>query len=134
MFDPEAFKNAAIHDVISDKYVPMPVGDYYGLCSKVECKAGESARGPWAYLEMTFDFDQRKNKRLSFWLRFDDEGHLDKNRNLILGQLRKAIGKDTGAFNWTDAEGHSMMVGIGHEADKEDAEKLYERITGFRKG
>jgi len=140
-FDAEAFKSAAISDANADRYTPIPEGTYTGTIIASEPAAGESAKGPWARLDVTVNIEDPTTGRVrgvrgGIMLDLTESGGLavGPNRNVKLGQLRTAIGKNQPGvpFSWGDAVGHEVSVYIKHRADKNDPEKLYEDIASFK--
>ena len=140
-FDAEAFKNAAVSEATADKFTPVPEGDYIGRISKSEIITGESSKGPWARLDVSVDVEDPTTGRTrpvrgGIMLDLTESGGLavGPNRNVKLGQLRTAIGKNQPGqpFNWSDPEGHEVKIYVKHRADKVDPEKMYEDIASFK--
>jgi hypothetical protein len=133
-FDAEAFKSAALHEVVADKYVPMAEGEHTAFITKAEVAAGEKNGKPWARYDLTVDTEKRKNKRLGIFLRFDDAGNFDAERNQVFGQLQKACGHTPGSpWTWGEPEGHTVSVTIKHEIDRNDPERINEIVTAIRR-
>jgi len=137
-FDLEAFKAAALHDVTPDQYTAKPTGDYGVQIMGAEIAGGgENSTGPWVRYELNLYFDDGDRKRISLFPRLNESGtalHSDPNKNIVLGELRTAIGKNTpgSKFQWSDPEGHHVIVTLGHRLDNNG--KTQEQITHFRKG
>ena len=142
MFNADAFKASAVHEVNADRYTPLPVGEYIVRFTKGEITAGEKDGRPWARYDLTFETTdpatrEERTVNSGFMLDLDDNEALDvrPNRNITLGQLRTAIGKNQKGvpFNWHDVEGCQARVYIKHRStDKEDPTKLREQMSGFR--
>ncbi len=141
MFNAEAFKSAAISEVNADRFTPVAEGDYVGSVVKADIAAGESSRGPWARYDVTVAVNDpttgdTRNVRGGIMLDLNDSGGLatGQNRNIKLGQLRTAIGKNVPGkpYAWGDAVGCPVAITVKHRADKDDATKLYEDIISFK--
>lgn len=140
-FDAEAFKSAAVSEVNADRFTPVPEGDYIGTITKSEVAAGESAKGPWARLDVFVNIEDPTTGRMrdvkgGIMLDLTESGGLavGPNRNVKLGQLRSAIGKNQPGipFAWSDPVGHEVKIYVKHRADKTDPEKMYEDIASFK--
>jgi hypothetical protein len=133
-FDAEAFKNAALHEIVSDKYVPLTEGEHPGFVTKAEVAAGESNGRPWASYVLTVDLEKRKNKQLRIFFNFDDAGNFDAERNQVLGQLQKACGHTPGkAWEWGTPEGHHLSFTIQHQEDRKDPSRINEVVKAVRR-
>lgn len=120
-FDAERFMNSALDAPNDAVYVVCPAGEYLALIDKVDKpRAIESQKNPGQVsyaLDITWNIQDDKVKadlgrekltcRQTLWLDINDSGSLEmgKGKNIALGQLREALGMNTGKFSFTSLEG-----------------------------
>lgn len=69
-------------------------------------------------------------------LDLDSNGQLDvgPNKNVLLGQLRDALGQNTPGWTFGQLKGAGPVVGkVSHRADKNDPSKKYVEVKKFAK-
>ena len=118
MFDEDAFMSSTSEGEMSIDFIPVPVGEYPAVIKKIGTRSGESDKGPWAMLDVTWAIDDagvtevtgmdNPSVRQSLFLDMAESGGLDlgTGKNIDLGRLREALGQNTGAA-WSP----SMLVG-----------------------
>lgn len=141
-FDLDSFKASAVSDVNADRFTPIPEGEYTGNIIKAEIGGGgEGAKGPWARYDVTVEVTDPQTGELrgvrgGIMLQLTESGGVavGPNKNITLGQLRLAIGKNKPGqpFKWEDAIGHIVTILVGHRTDKNDPTKVYEDIKAFK--
>jgi hypothetical protein len=142
-FSAEAFKQSVVNDVTADSYTPIPEGEYKGTITKTDVAGGESSKGnTWARYDIwieTADPDkagEMRTVRAGIMLDLTESGGVaaGANKNIQLGQLRTAIGKNKPGqpWSWDDAVGCQVAFLVKHRLDKEDATKKYENVVAFK--
>jgi hypothetical protein len=107
MFDPKAFLETSTTEANDTKIVPVPVGEYMAIISKVEARPWQSrtdSSKAGLALDITWDIDDQGVRQLlgrdtvtckqGIMLDLTESGGLDmgKGRNVSLGRVREAVG------------------------------------------
>lgn len=74
--------------------------------------------------------------RCDLTLDLDNNGQLDTgpNKNIVLGQLREALGQNTPGWTFNQLKGAGPVIGkVSHRADKNDPQKKYAEVKKFAK-
>ncbi len=128
-FDPQQFLHTEMAKPHSTEYVPIPEGEWPGICTKVDTRTntkrdtGEVFHSLQTFWELdspevrkALDQDH-PTVRYDFLLEFDDNGMLAEGpgKNVKLGRLREAIGKNNDPkFKPIDIKGCMAMIRVGH--------------------
>ena len=138
-FDADELLNMQAEGSMETRYTPCPEGEWPAYVSKLEGRSGESEKGPWTVLDVTWTVtapeviqelgvDEPK-VRQSIFLEFNEAGQLamGKGKNVRLGRLREAVGQN-GAGPWApgNLEGASAIVRVGHREYQGDT---YAEVT-----
>jgi len=128
MFDVSTFMHTQTDESASTNYVPVPVGEYNAIISKVDAKmAGESP-----LLEVTWRIDapgddlaNEKPVRQSVWLDVNASGtglDYSEGKNVNLGRLREAVGQNSKGQMWAPAmlEGQPATILVDHQIREGD--------------
>lgn len=144
MFDKDAFLNQTIDAPMATDYELCPEGEYPALLDgefNVNEVSGESEKGPYCFhvfeQDTIIQSDAVRQKlgrdvvkvRMRINLDLDDSGRLatGPNKNVKLGQLRSAIGKNNDQFSFNDLRGAGpIMVRVKHITSKKDGRKFAE--------
>lgn len=144
-FNPQAFLDASVRSSNDTKAVPIPMGDYMGVIEKVVPRQWQSKDGSKSGVALdifwTIEDEQLKvemgrtelKSKQGIMLDLDKEGSLDtsKGKNIGLGRLREAVGKneDGEAFTFGMLPGLSAKVTISHRVDGEDTYSEVKSVT-----
>lgn len=115
-FNPDDFMNTQVAEPLETSYSPIDEGEYTAVIEKVEAATVGSEDKP--VLNVFWSIDDAGVKeatgldnptvRQTIWLDIGGNGQLEagKNKNVVLGKLRTALGQNTGA-PWAP----TMMIG-----------------------
>jgi len=146
-FDAQSLLNATYTDANATKLIPAPVGDYVGLCTKVDVKSGTSRNSgePWTRLELYLESEdpkleqvgmKKKTFRADTILELTPMGTIDTGpgKNVTLGRWREAAGlnREGQPFSLGMFQGQMFKFTVSHEPDAKDPEVIYERVKGMR--
>ena len=146
IFNPADFMNQSFEGANSTKRELHPVGEFQAVIEKIEARPWQSKNDPtksgvtlevyWSMQDASAlaSIDMEKlTLRQGVMLDFNETGGLDmgKGKNVGLGRLRAAVGlNEPGvAFQFPQLIGRMAKVSVRHEVDKEDPEKIYDRVT-----
>lgn len=146
IFNPADFMNVTIEEANSTQRLLVPEGEYLAVVEKVECRPWTSKADPTksgVTLEITWSIQDPNilaqmdlpsvKLRQGVMLDFNDNGALDmgKGKNVGLGRLRAALdlNKPGVVFRFPDIVGKLAKVMVKHEVDKNDPEKVYDRVV-----
>jgi hypothetical protein len=155
-FDADAFMTATIDAPMATNMAGVPEGEYTAMIGDFDSSAfktvtttdrqtGGTRDRPVLEIPFVILDDALKAKlgretithRETFWLDMTAEGKLEtaQDKNLRLGQLRAALGQNTGA-PWSPSMLRNMgpvKILIKTTSDKRDPEKKYTNITRYAK-
>lgn len=129
-FDPNIFLNQEVTDANSTVSVPISVGEYPGICEKIEVKQWSAKDGSSSGLKLAliWDIQDDAQKELTgrnplrskqdIMLDLTETGALDfaKGKNIGLGRLREALDLNTpGApFSFGMVQGRMALCKVNH--------------------
>lgn len=136
MFNPDAFLDQQIQGANDTQLLPIPVGEYVAVISKIDARPWTSKKDPsksGIALDVTWDIDDPAVKQLlerdrvtvkqGVMLDLTESGSLDlgKGKNVPLGKLREAVNlNNPGApFRFSMLEGQMAKIRIEHRIDGE---------------
>lgn len=143
-FDANAFLDMQVNDANDTKIIPIPVGEYTGVASKVECRQWTSKKDPSVCgltLDITWELDDASLKELlgrdkitvrqGIMLDLTESGGLDmgKGRNVGLGKLREGLdlNRPGEAFSFQMIPGRVAKVSV---TQRIDGENIYAEVKG----
>ena len=143
-FDADSFLQSSVSDANSTALIPCPQGEYQGIISKIAPRQWQSRDGTqsgvaldvfWlvedANVKAVCGRDEVVVKQ-GLMLDTTPQGGLDvtTGKNVALGRLREAVGKNTSgeAFSFAMLPGLMARISVGHRADKNDASLLYAEV------
>lgn len=149
VFDPDTFMNQQIEGKLETHFTPVPEDDYTGLIDDLafgeitNSQTGQKQRVlniSWALLDEKAQKAMERDKPLvqqTVFLDFEKNGSLStgKNKNIMLGQIREAVGQNSGAawsFGMLRGAGPALLK-ITHQASKDDPEMKYPRVKRVAK-
>ncbi len=142
-FNAEQFMEQTIKGANSIKMQPIPVGEYPAIISKVQPRPWQSKDGTssgisldvtWEIADDNLKVSLGRDKitvRQGVMLDLNLEtGDLDmgEGRNVGLGRLREAVGKNSGDFSLSSLPGLAAKVVVTHRLDKEKDE-IYSEVN-----
>lgn len=135
-FDPQSFLDSSISGSNDTKVIPVPVGDYMGIIDKVMPRQWQSKDGSQTGIALDVfwlvedqgvkDFLGRDTVtcKQGIMLDLNPQGGLDmsKGKNIGLGRLREAVGKNNEgeAFSFAMLPGMSARISVSHRVNGED--------------
>lgn len=142
-FDPQAFLDASTSSANDTKIIPVPMGEYFGIIEKVTPRQWQSKDGTqsgialditWAVEDAAVkEFLGRDNVTVKQGLMLDltTTGGLDTStgKNVALGRLREAVGKNTPneQFSFAMLPGLSAKISVNHRVVNEET---YAEVKG----
>ena len=147
MFDPETIMDVELDGSNSTQVIPVPEkDDYIGLIkdekSIIPNKFYNTETGKTSYsLDIVWHLDDEDAKavtgkeeptvRQKIWLDVTPDGKIDmsEGKNVGLGRLREAIGKNEGAFSFRDLVGQIAQLRVKHRMNGEDT---YAEVRGVK--
>lgn len=137
MFDPNSFLDMQVSESNDTKVIPVPVGEYTAVISKVDCRTWQSKKDPsmsGLTLDVTYDIDDQNVKSLlgrdkitvrqGIMLDLSESGGLDmgKGKNIGLGRLREATDLNVQGqpFSFNMLAGRVAKVAVSHRIDGEN--------------
>ncbi len=147
-FDAKNLLEVAFTQSNDTKLIPTPEGEYMAVIEAIDIKSGVSQKNnePWARLDCSVAIDDpqvesqigRKPKiRAGVMLDILESGGLDlgKGRNVQLGRLREATGKNQEGvpFRFQDLIGQIVKVKVSHRPDPKDPAVIYDEVKAFLK-
>lgn len=147
MFDPQSFLDMSIDGALDTKKIPCPIGDFPAVAEKVEVRTWVKKDDPsvsgltlevlWNIEDANVKAELNKDKvvvKQGVMLDLTAEGGLDmgKGKNLGLGRLREAIGKNEQGqpFSFSMIPGCMALVNVSHRVVGED---IYDEIKKVAK-
>lgn len=144
MFDPNAFLDMQVTENNDTKTIPVPVGEFTAVASKVDCRQWQSKNDPsmsGLTLDITWDIDDAGVKealgrdkvivRQGIMLDLTESGGLDmgKGRNIDLGKLREGLNLNQPGqpFSFSMIPGRVAKVVVSHRID---GENIYAKVKG----
>ena len=140
-FDPETFMTTATTEANETTYQPVPEGEYRAMISDAVARQPKPG---FVLLDVTYDIDDpqlaeklnRQNPvkiRSGVILDVSDDGALETgaNKNVKLGKLRDAVGQNQPGQPWSPQKligAGPVTIFVGHRADKENADVVYEEV------
>lgn len=135
-FDPQSFLDASVSGTNDTKVIPVPVGEYMGIVEKVTPRQWQSKDGSTTGISLDVIWlieDESVKEYLGrpsvsckqgIMLDLTPQGGLDmsKGKNVGLGRLREAVGKNNSgeAFSFAMLPGSAAKVGVTHRVVGED--------------
>ena len=135
-FDAQSFLDATITGSNDTKVIPVPIGEYMGIIDKVSPRQWQSKDGTQSgiALDVIWLVEDDGVKQLlgretvtckqGIMLDLNASGGLDlsKGKNIGLGRLREAVGKneEEQAFSFGQLPGLSAKITVNHRINGED--------------
>lgn len=135
-FDPQSFLDTAVSGVNDTKIIPVPVGEYMGVIDKVTPRQWQSKDGSTTgiALDVLWLVEDSAVKeylgrdtvvcKQGIMLDLTAEGGLDmsKGKNVGLGRLREAVGKNNSgeAFSFAMLPGSAAKISVAHRVANDD--------------
>jgi hypothetical protein len=135
-FDAQSFLDATVTASNDTKVIPVPIGEYMGIIDKVNPRPWQSKDGSQSgiALDVTWTVEDAAVKqqlgrenvtcRQGIMLDLTPQGGLDlaKGKNIGLGRLREAVGKNQEgeAFAFSMLPGLSAKISVTHRLVGED--------------
>jgi len=145
-FDSQSFLDAAVSGTNDTKLIPVPVGEYQAFIDSVEPRQWQSKDGTksgialdvlWSIEDQDVkSFLGRDNVKVKQGLMLDltPTGGLDmsKGKNIGLGRLREAVGKNEPgqAFSFNQLPGLMAKVAVSHRVVNDD---VFAEVKGVAK-
>ena len=143
-FDADSFLQSSVTDANSTALIPCPIGEYMGVISKIAPRQWQSKDGTtsgvaldvfWlvedANAKATCGRDEVVVKQ-GLMLDTTPQGGLDMStgKNVALGRLREAVGKNTPgeAFSFAMLPGLAAKISVNHREDKNDPSLVYAEV------
>ena len=136
MFDAQSFLDATVSSSNDTKVIPVPVGEYHGIVDKVSPRQWQSKDGTQSGIALDIVWlveDSGVKQALGretvtvkqgIMLDLTNQGGLDlsKGKNIGLGRLREAVGKNEEGqpFAFSMLPGLSAKISISHRVSGED--------------
>lgn len=141
-FDADQFLNAAVEGSNSTKIQPCPIGEYPGLCEKVEARQWQSKDGTktgvaldvfWSVQDPNVQQALGRESvtvKQGIMLDLTSSGGLDmsEGRNVGLGRLRAAVDLNEGQFAFNMLPGRMAKLKVSHRQDQKDPEIVYAQV------
>lgn len=143
-FDADSFLAAAISGSNSTALLPCPVGEYQAIISKIQPRQWQSKDGTMSgiALDVFWLIEDAGAKQAcgrdeivvkqGLMLDTGPHGGLDmsEGKNVVLGRLREAVGKNAPGepFSFAMLPGLMAKVSVQHRADKNDPSVLYAEV------
>lgn len=135
-FDAQSFLDATVSSANDTKVIPVPVGEYMGIIDKVAPRQWQSKDGTQSGIALDIIWlveDAGVKQQLGretvtvkqgIMLDLNASGGLDlsKGKNVGLGRLREAVGKNEEGqpFAFSMLPGLSAKIGVSHRVSGED--------------
>ena len=135
-FDAQSFLDATITGSNDTKIIPVPIGEYMGIIDKVTPRQWQSKDGTQSgvAIDILWLIEDAGVKQLlgretvtckqGIMLDLNASGGLDlsKGKNIGLGRLREAIGKNEEgqSFSFSQLQGTCAKVSVSHRISGED--------------
>lgn len=150
-FDPASFLNQTVEGSNDTMAVPIPVGEYQAMISKVEPRQWKKKDDPsvsGVALDILWDVQDDGVKQAlgrdkliakqGVMLDLTDDGQgldMGKGKNIALGRLREATGLNDASqpFAFSMLLGRPAKVKIVHRSDPKDASIIYSEVGGVTK-
>lgn len=146
-FDAASFLDSSVEGTNDTKKVPIPVGEYTAVLTKVDARQWQGKADPsksGLALDLIWEIDDANVKaalgrdkvtcKQGIMLDLTDSGALDmgKGKNIGLGRLREATGlNEPGrAFSFSQLNGRIARVKVTHRIEGED---LFDEIRSVAK-
>lgn len=148
-FDPAQFLDMQVTESNDTKVTPVPEGEFTAVAGDVKTRQWQSKDGTSSgiTLDITWDIDSPEVKaelgrdrvtvRQGIMLDLTESGGLDmsKGKNVGLGRLREAIGKNVPGqpFAFSQIPGSIAKVLVKHRINPNDAEQIFAEVKGVAK-
>lgn len=135
-FDAQSFLDSSVSGSNDTKVIPVPVGEYMGIISKVAPRQWQSKDGTQSGVALDIFWlveDANVKQYLGreevtckqgLMLDLTDAGALDmsKGKNVGLGRLREAVGKNDPSeqFSFAMLPGLSAKISVSHRVNGDD--------------
>jgi len=135
MFDAQSFLDAAVTSSNDTKVIPVPVGEYFGIIEKVVPRQWQSKDGSMTGIALDVfwlveDADVKAflgretvTVKQGIMLDTNDQGlDMSKGKNIGLGRLREAVGKNTPGeqFSFAMLPGLTAKISVTHRIVNDD--------------
>lgn len=143
MFDPDTFLDSFTEESNETERVLIPAKVYAAYIEDVGIRHGEKESGdPWVQLVLKWVIEDadvqaalNRDKVVltdSLFVDLNEDGGIATgvNKNLQLGKLRKATGKNEGRFSPRDLVGARALVDVKHTVNKETG-NVREEVKGY---
>lgn len=144
MFSAEQFLDMQVDGAMDTKVVPVPVGEFLGICTEVKARTWASKKDPsksGVTLDLTWEIEDQNVKamlgrekvtvRQGIMLDLTESGGLDigKGKNVGLGRVREAVGLNSPGqpFSATMIVGRPAKLKVTHRVD---GETIYAEVSG----
>lgn len=148
-FNADDFMNTTVNEPMSTQTIVIPEGEYLARIGIEEAditfKDGNQKKDPsktwvqatirWEILDESLKARLNRDRvfvRQQFFLDFNDNGQLstEEGRNVALGQIRAAVGLNSGPFAFSQLRGAGpAMVKVTNRTDADDPEKKYADVS-----
>ena len=146
-FDAAAFMDATVSEVMDDKFIPVPAGEYPATATKVETRNWQGKKDPsqsGIALDIQWEIEDQKVKEVTgrdkvtvkqgIMLDLTEQGGIDigKGKNIALGALRTALGMNSPgqSFSFRMIEGRRAKVKV---TQRVDGDKIYNDVAAVTK-
>lgn len=143
-FDADAFLASSVTGANDTALIPCPQGEYQGIVSKIAPRQWQSKDGTTSGIALdVFWFIEDANVKhvcgreevvvkQGIMLDTNPQGGLDMGagRNVALGRLREAVGKNSPGepFSFAMLPGLMAKVSVSHRPDKNDPSIMYAEV------
>jgi hypothetical protein len=147
-FDANSFLDSTVSGANDTKTVPVPVGEYMAIISKIAPRQWQSKDGTssgvaldifWAIEDTQVKAELGRDEvicKQGLMLDLNADGTLDmsKGKNVALGRLREAVGKNSPSepFSFAMLPGLSARVSVKHRMGQNDGE-VFAEVKGVAK-
>lgn len=141
LFDAKNFLDMEIEGENSTEVIPVPPGEYIGLCVEVKAREWKARDGTkeGKALDVSWEIDDPEIKtatsrdrvviRQGVMLETTESGAIDmsKGKNVQLGRLRAAVGMNTGGkFRFSDIVGQAATIKVTNEPQEDG--RIFDRV------
>jgi hypothetical protein len=149
-FDPNQFLDMQVTESNSTVAIPVPENEYVAVAADAKVRQWQSKDGTATgfALDITWDIDSPELKaelgrdkitvKQGIMLDMTPDGtglDMGKGKNVGLGRLREAIGKNTPgqSFSFSQIAGNVCKVLVKHRVNPNDTEQIFAEVKGNAK-